>query len=105
MRYMVIETFTKGPRPIYERAAKDGRMLPEGLTYLDSWIEAESLERCRTDPGRGCGTALGPRLESLGYEERRGACLLAARFDPAIPDPRPSSTLELAPLRHEGAAP
>ena len=22
MRYMVIETFTKGPRPIYERAAK-----------------------------------------------------------------------------------
>ena len=46
MRYMVIETFTKGPRPIYERAARHGRMLPEGLTYLDSWIDAESLDRC-----------------------------------------------------------
>jgi hypothetical protein len=46
MRYMVIETFTKGPRPIYERAAKQGRMLPDGLIYLDSWIDAESLSRC-----------------------------------------------------------
>jgi Protein of unknown function (DUF3303) len=42
---MVIETFTQGAGPVYERAAEKGRMLPEGLVYLDSWID-ESLERC-----------------------------------------------------------
>lgn len=46
MRYMVIETFTQGPRPIYERAARQGRMLPDGLIYIDSWIDAERLDRC-----------------------------------------------------------
>ena len=34
-----------GARPVYERAAERGRMLPDGLVYLDSWID-ESLERC-----------------------------------------------------------
>ena len=43
---MVIETFTKGARAVYERAAERGRMLPTGLTYIDSWIEAETLGRC-----------------------------------------------------------
>ena len=43
---MVIETFTKGPRPVYARAAEQGRMLPHGLTYLDSWIDADRLDRC-----------------------------------------------------------
>jgi Domain of unknown function (DUF3303) len=42
---MVIETFTQGARPVYERAAERGRMLPDGLFYVDSWID-ESLERC-----------------------------------------------------------
>jgi hypothetical protein len=42
---MVIETFLRGPAPIYERAAEKGRMLPDGLVYVDSWIDA-SLERC-----------------------------------------------------------
>jgi hypothetical protein len=42
---MVIERFVRGARPVYERAAEKGRMLPEGLVYLDSWID-ESLERC-----------------------------------------------------------
>jgi hypothetical protein len=45
MRYMVIERFVQGARPVYERAAEKGRMLPNGLVYLDSWID-ESLERC-----------------------------------------------------------
>lgn len=45
MRYMVIEQFVQGARPVYERAAEQGRMLPPGLVYLDSWIE-EDLERC-----------------------------------------------------------
>jgi hypothetical protein len=42
---MVIERFVHGARPVYERAAERGRMLPDGLVYLDSWID-ESLERC-----------------------------------------------------------
>jgi Protein of unknown function (DUF3303) len=46
MRYMVIETFTKGARAVYERAAARGRMLPPGLSYIDSWIDAETLDRC-----------------------------------------------------------
>ena len=45
MRYMVIETFTQGARPVYERARDRGRMLPEGLEYVESWV-AEGLERC-----------------------------------------------------------
>lgn len=43
---MVIETFRQGPAPVYARAAQRGRMLPPGLTYLDSWIEEQGLGRC-----------------------------------------------------------
>jgi hypothetical protein len=46
MRYMVIETYTQGPGPVYARAAERGRMLPQGLEYLESWIEERSLGRC-----------------------------------------------------------
>jgi hypothetical protein len=42
---MVIETFVQGARPVYERAAQKGRLLPTGVLYLDSWID-ESLQRC-----------------------------------------------------------
>jgi Protein of unknown function (DUF3303) len=42
---MVIEQFIHGARPVYERAEEKGRMLPDGLVYVDSWID-ESLERC-----------------------------------------------------------
>lgn len=45
VRYMVIENFVQGARPVYERAAAKGRMLPPGLLYLDSWID-ERLHRC-----------------------------------------------------------
>ena len=27
---MVVERFVHGPRPVYERAEREGRMLPEG---------------------------------------------------------------------------
>ena len=43
---MVIETFTHGPEPVYARAAERGRMLPDGLVYVDSWIDGRGLERC-----------------------------------------------------------
>jgi len=45
MRYMVIETFTQGARPVYERARDRGRMLPDGLEYVESWV-ADGLGRC-----------------------------------------------------------
>jgi hypothetical protein len=53
---MVIETFTRGPAPVYARAAERGRMLPPGLRYVDSWIDARRLDRCyqlmeTDDPG------------------------------------------------------
>ena len=47
MRYMLIEHYTSGPQPVYARAAERGRMLPEGLKYLDSWVVADDrLDRC-----------------------------------------------------------
>lgn len=47
MLYMVIERYLSGPRPVYERAAVRGRMLPEGLTYVDSWVVDDgSMNRC-----------------------------------------------------------
>lgn len=46
MRYLVIETFTRGARPVYERAAERGRLLPPGLEYVDSWIDERTLDRC-----------------------------------------------------------
>jgi hypothetical protein len=45
VRYIVIERFVHGARPVYERAAERGRMLPPGLVYVDSWID-ETLDRC-----------------------------------------------------------
>ena len=46
VRYMVIETYTKGPGVVYARAAERGRMLPSGLVYLESWVDERNLERC-----------------------------------------------------------
>jgi hypothetical protein len=43
---MVIETYTRGPGPVYARAAERGRMLPQGLDFVESWIEERSLDRC-----------------------------------------------------------
>ena len=44
-RYMVVERFTSGPGPVYARAAAEGRMLPDGLEYVESWVD-ERLDRC-----------------------------------------------------------
>ena len=44
--FMVIETFQAGKKAeVYARFEQRGRMLPEGLTYLDSWVESEG-DRC-----------------------------------------------------------
>jgi Protein of unknown function (DUF3303) len=44
--YIVIERFRHGPDPVSARAAVEGRMLPHGLRYLDSWVEATTGSRC-----------------------------------------------------------
>ena len=45
-QYMVIETFLPGCKPkIYERFHAQGRLLPEGLLYLNSWLEKDG-DRC-----------------------------------------------------------
>lgn len=46
MQYLVIERFRNGdPLPVYRRFRKRGRLMPEGLQYLSSWI-TEDLTRC-----------------------------------------------------------
>jgi Protein of unknown function (DUF3303) len=46
MRYMVIETYLHGPEPVYDRFRANGRMLPDGLDYIESWVDAERADRC-----------------------------------------------------------
>ncbi len=42
MLYMIIERFKDGdPVPVYRRFRDQGRMAPEGLTYLASWITSD----------------------------------------------------------------
>lgn len=46
MHYMVIEYFkNRDPVPVYQRFRDRGRLAPEGLRYVSSWID-EELERC-----------------------------------------------------------
>jgi hypothetical protein len=46
MLFMVIERFkNRDPAPIYARLNEQGRSMPEGLKYVDSWIEA-NFARC-----------------------------------------------------------
>ena len=46
MLYMVIEHFREGAAPkIYERFREKGRMMPEGLEYVSSWISYD-LKTC-----------------------------------------------------------
>ncbi len=43
---MVIETFREqDARAVYRRLEEQGRMMPSGLTFVDSWVEA-SNGRC-----------------------------------------------------------
>ena len=46
MLYMVIEHFkNRDARPVYRRFQDKGRMTPEGLEYVSSWVDTK-LERC-----------------------------------------------------------
>ena len=44
--YMVVEHFkNKDAVPVYRRFREKGRMAPDGLVYVSSWVD-EKLERC-----------------------------------------------------------
>jgi uncharacterized protein DUF3303 len=44
--YMVVEHFkNKDAVPVYQRFRDCGRMAPQGLAYLSSWVD-QKLERC-----------------------------------------------------------
>jgi hypothetical protein len=46
MLFMVIERFRDGDAaPVYRRYHERGRMTPEGLRYVDSWVERD-FGRC-----------------------------------------------------------
>ena len=46
MLFMIIERFKDNDMlPIYKRVRDEGRMFPEGLKYIDSWVEP-NFSRC-----------------------------------------------------------
>ena len=46
MLYMIVERFRDGdPRPVYRRFRDQGRLAPEGLRYVASWV-TDDLRRC-----------------------------------------------------------
>lgn len=46
MLYMVIERFkNREAIPVYRRFREKGRMMPQGLNYVESWVET-NFDRC-----------------------------------------------------------
>jgi len=46
MLYMIVERFRNGdPVPVYRRFRDQGRLAPDGLTYVASWVTTD-LTRC-----------------------------------------------------------
>lgn len=45
MLYMIVETFHAGARPVYERFRERGRLAPDGLRYVQSWV-SDTYDRC-----------------------------------------------------------
>jgi hypothetical protein len=46
MLFMIVERFKdRDPVPIYRRFRESGRGLPDGVRYIDSWIEV-NFDRC-----------------------------------------------------------
>lgn len=46
MLFMVVEHFKdRDPAPVYKRFAEQGRLMPDGLSYVNSWIEV-GMDRC-----------------------------------------------------------
>ena len=46
MLYMIVENFRGGdPVPVYRRFRDQGRLAPDGLRYVGSWV-TDDLRRC-----------------------------------------------------------
>jgi hypothetical protein len=45
MLYLIIEHFNGDPVPVYRRFRDRGRLAPEGLRYVQSWV-TEDMQRC-----------------------------------------------------------
>ena len=46
MLFMIVEHFKNAdPLPVYRRFRDDGRLAPDGLQYVSSWVD-EKFERC-----------------------------------------------------------
>jgi hypothetical protein len=46
MLYMIIEHFNDGdPVPVYRRFRDSGRLAPDGVHYVSSWVD-DKLQRC-----------------------------------------------------------
>jgi hypothetical protein len=46
MQYMIVETFHPGKvRQLYARFQEKGRLLPQGVRYVNSWID-QDVTRC-----------------------------------------------------------
>ena len=45
MLYMVLEHFKGDPAPVYRRFRELGRLAPDGLRYVSSWVTAD-LQHC-----------------------------------------------------------
>jgi hypothetical protein len=44
--YMIVEHFRNDdPVPVYRRFRDEGRLVPDGLTYVSSWVD-HTLSRC-----------------------------------------------------------
>ena len=45
MLFMIIERFQDNDMlPIYQRVKDEGRMFPDGLKYIDSWVEPNLVD-------------------------------------------------------------
>jgi hypothetical protein len=45
MLYMILEHFKGDPVPVYRRFRDRGRLAPEGLRYVNSWVTSD-LQSC-----------------------------------------------------------
>jgi hypothetical protein len=89
MLFMVIERYkNRDARAVYRRFREQGRMAPEGLAYVGSWIEA-NFDRCFQ-----LMECTDPRL--LQQWVLRWADLIEFEFIPVVPSKDTAETV--APL-------
>jgi len=89
MLFMVIERYkNRDARAVYRRFREQGRMAPEGLAYVGSWIEA-NFDRCFQ-----LMECTDPRL--LQQWVLRWADLIEFEFIPVVPSNDTAETV--APL-------